>query len=118
MGGEGGRRLGEAGGSWSVSSSKRHRSLLLDGAGKGDGVAITLVVGADAGNQRLSNRKQKGGRQVRCFVDELLKRAGGNLEEQALLVRYHVGRTRAMVKESDFAEEFAGSHRHQNAFLA
>src|SRR6266480_8144315 len=89
-------------------SSKRNRSLLLDGAGKGDGVAITLVVGADAGNQSLSNRKQEGGRQVGRFVHELLKRAGRNLEEQALLVGDHVSGTRAVVKESDFAEEFAG----------
>src|SRR6059036_3359355 len=91
-------------------SSKRNRSLRLDGASKGDGVAITLVVGADAGNQSLSNRIQKGGRQVGRFVDELLKRAGGNLEEQALLVGDHVRGTRAVVKQSDFAEEFSGSH--------
>src|SRR2546429_1486687 len=90
----------------------------LDGAGKGDGVAITLVVGADAGNQSLSNRIQKGGRQVGRFADELLKRAGGNLEEQAFLVGDHVGGPRTVVKQSDFAEEFTGSHRHQDAFLA
>ena len=73
---------------------------------------------ANAANQSLADRKEERGRLIGRFTNEPLKRAGGNLQQQAVLVCDHIRGARAVIEQRHFAEEFAGRQRCQNALLA
>jgi hypothetical protein len=83
-----------------------------------DGIVDAFVVGADPSDESFTDGEQERSGGFGNLAQEILERLGRNLEEHGIDIRNDIGGPGALIKQRDFAEEFAGGQSHDNGFTA